>query len=271
MNSAYEICKSCGSLITENYCGKCGQRRFQRINRNYILEEFRSIYIASNKGFFYTIKNLLINPGRTAREFINGDRQKHYKPILLTLLLATLSAFISYNLIGLGDTSELVNKEVYGMKYEENSITNQVNAIMKNYYSLLMVGMIPLFSLASWLGFKKWGDNYYEHIVANAFFQSLYTVCSMLLYPIYFFYKTDIKVLMMGSVAIFLMVLPLYLWFMRGFYAGKNFGAVIKRVILTVFLIILFFGFLFIVISVLAGLFVAFFRPDLLESMKPAE
>ena len=266
MHHQVEICRSCGSQISENYCGNCGQKRFQRINRNYILEEFRSIYVASNKGFFYTLKNLLINPGRTAREFINGDRQKHYKPILLALLLATLSAFISFQIMGVDDVMDAL-----GPEYRNNTFFNDYMVLLQNYYSLIMIGLIPVYSLASWLAFKKWGDNYYEHIVANAFFQALYTLLTMLLYPVFKFFPNNGETFMILSTIIFIVAFPLYIWFMRGFYAQKSFGAVIMKVLVTFLLISLFSVFILFGFSFLVAIYLGLFRPELLESMAPPQ
>lgn len=268
MHQVSEICKSCGTSFSSHFCPNCGQRRFQRINRNYIVDEFKSIFIASNKGFFYTIKKLILNPGKTAREYLQGDRQKHYKPVLLALLLATISAFLSYQVMGLDENINQFNQEMYGDKVKDNPIVNSYMGIFKSYYSLIMVGLLPLYALASYLGFKKWGDNYYEHIVANAFFQSIYTVFSFLVFPVYFSFGFDNKIMMIYSSIFMLLVLPLYVWFMVGFYPQKSFGHILGRVTLTFFLIFLFFIFLFILLSIILGVYMEYFAPEMLEQFK---
>ncbi|MDO5654645.1 MAG: DUF3667 domain-containing protein [Flavobacteriaceae bacterium] len=263
MNNSEEICRSCNTIITENYCANCGQRRFRRIDRGYVLDEFRSIFIASNKGFFYTLRKLIQNPGKTAREYIQGNRQKHYKPILLSLLLATIAAFISFQLMDMEKMMNELPTSTGDMPTE--TFMEGYMGIIKNYYSLMMVGIIPLFALASWMGFKKYGDNYYEHIVANAFFQSLYTLVTMFLYPFYYFFSENTKVIMLISSLVFVIAIPLYLWFMFGFYADKKRSSVAKRVLLTISIIIVFFGILFVILTVLFTVFLIIFKPKLFE------
>lgn len=75
-----EICKNCQNTITENFCGNCGQKRFKRIDKKYVFDEIQYLALHTNKGFFYSIKKILRNPGKTAKEFI------HFKHIFLYLL-----------------------------------------------------------------------------------------------------------------------------------------------------------------------------------------
>ncbi len=92
---------TCGNLITENFCGNCGQRKNKRINKTYILDELQDLYAHTNKGFYYTLKKTAINPGKTAREFIEGSRVNHYKPLMFALALSGIASFLSYQVIGL--------------------------------------------------------------------------------------------------------------------------------------------------------------------------
>ncbi len=80
-------CKNCNEIIVENFCGNCGQKTYKRIDKKYIWDEIQYTLLHTNKGFLYSVKNILKNPGKTAREFINGDRVNHYKPILLAFAL----------------------------------------------------------------------------------------------------------------------------------------------------------------------------------------
>ena len=88
-------CKNCGAIVSSNFCGDCGQKNFHRIDKKYLTDELQYIFLHTNKGFFYSIKKILRNPGKTAKEFIEGSRVNHYKPIMLTFLLSGISTFIS--------------------------------------------------------------------------------------------------------------------------------------------------------------------------------
>ena len=96
-------CKNCGTLITGNFCSNCGQKKYKRIDKKYLIDEFQYTVLHTNKGFFYTVKNLFKNPGKTTREFIDGNRVNHYKPILLAFVLTGISTFLAFKVIGIND------------------------------------------------------------------------------------------------------------------------------------------------------------------------
>src|SRR5690554_4649774 len=162
-------CLNCNQPITGNFCANCGQKKYKRIDRKYLIDELQYTVLHTNKGFFYTVKNLIKNPGKTAREFIDGNRVNHYKPILLVFLLSTISTFIMYKMIGMG---EILEEYFIEMKVPDASKMNQFMAWGSNYYPVMMMLMIPFFAFITKIAFRKWGHNYYEHFVMNAFFLS---------------------------------------------------------------------------------------------------
>ena len=79
-------CQNCSTLILNNFCDNCGQKKFKKIDRKYIWDEIQYTFLHTNKGFLYSVKNIIKNPGKTARAFIDGNRVNHYKPILLVFV-----------------------------------------------------------------------------------------------------------------------------------------------------------------------------------------
>jgi len=59
-------------------------KTLERIDGNYIWKEIRSV-LNLDKGILYTIKELLLRPGHTVREFILYDRKRLVKPILFVI------------------------------------------------------------------------------------------------------------------------------------------------------------------------------------------
>jgi len=67
------ICLNCIDPITENFCSNYGQKKYKSTDRKYLIDELQYSVIHSTKGFFYSIKNSIKNPGKTAKEFIDGN------------------------------------------------------------------------------------------------------------------------------------------------------------------------------------------------------
>jgi len=82
---------------------------FQKVEKQQILERIDSKYIWSeissvlnfDKGIFYTIKELLIRPGKTVHEFLLYDRKRLVKPIFFvifsSLFFVIIQQFFGFN------------------------------------------------------------------------------------------------------------------------------------------------------------------------------
>ena len=84
-------CPNCNQDITDNFCSNCGiPTHLEKIDKNYALKEFTSLF-GFEKGFLYTIKELLLRPGETTQTYLSKNRHKYTKP--LTFLLATSALY----------------------------------------------------------------------------------------------------------------------------------------------------------------------------------
>jgi hypothetical protein len=214
-------CKNCGTLITANFCSNCGQKKYKRIDKKYLIDELQYTVLHTNKGLLHTLKKLIKNPGKTAREFVDGNRVNHYKPILLVFLLSTISAFVMYKVIGMG---ELMDRFYIESKTPFASQQKNLMTWMSNYIPFIMLLGIPFFALITKIAFRKWGHNYYEHFVMNAFFLSLYTTFNIIIiYPITYFLKNNALLFMiLSNVLMHIGSIILLIWFFRGFYQEKD-------------------------------------------------
>jgi Protein of unknown function (DUF3667) len=241
-------CIHCSKHVEENFCSHCGQKRYKRIDRKYIWDEIQYTLVHVNKGFLYSIKNIIKNPGRTTREFIDGDRVSHYKPISLAFILATISAFISINVIGLYKMMEagMINGKVNSNFMEETmSMISKYNP----YFMLLFVPVVAVFTR---FVFRKWGHNYYEHIIINAIGLSHYLIgCILILYPIMYFLKGNSDLSFKISLYISTFVTPiLMIVFFKGFYPDKPLKTIILKILWMVFLLLLLYVLLIILIAI---------------------
>lgn len=246
------ICVNCKSEISLNFCPNCGQKKYRRIDAQYIREEIQYALLHTNKGFFFTIKNLLRNPGQTTREFIDGNRVQHYKPLLLAFVLSGISTFISYQVLDMGEILGDFFHQQVGASAEEMS---QTMTSMSSYLSFIIFLFLPFFALATKVVFGKWGHNYYEHVVMNAFFYSLYTLYTVIIvFPVLYFFRDDSLNFVVITYLSMLIAPVLLVWFFKGFYPDRTMGKIILKVSLTFLLLLA--GYIF--LSVAGGVASAF-------------
>lgn len=260
-------CKNCDSVLLGNFCSQCGQKaKTVPLNWDYVKDEVKYTFLHVNKGLFYTIKELYTRPGATIREFIEGKRIKHYKPILLVFVLAGISGYLSLKF----DIMEMMKTLNQNNNFQlENSSRNANQIFMREYmkamkwffahYAFMEFLALPFVSLASWLAFKKWGYNYIENIIINCFAAGQRLVFSILSLIVYLLvpmtYVTKI------STITSIITIGLTVWTYITLYEKQDGGAVLLRILLFLFLMILFavillilFGFAFGFYLVKAGI-----------------
>lgn len=260
------ICKNCNQLITDKFCGNCGQKKYKRIDKKYIFDEIQYTFLHTNKGFLYSVKNIIKNPGKTAREFIDGNRVNHYKPILLGFVLSGISAFISYKIIGLKE----IMSDFYSKQHMNSQLMNDYMSFTSSYNSIIMLMLIPCFALITKLAFRKWGHNYYEHIVMNAYILSFYTIINIaILYPIIYLLKNNAD-LIIPLTSMSMLTIPFILvWFFKEFYSNESLKSIIGRVLLIILFTIVFFILLMIILMIGGVIFAMIKGPEAMEYIKP--
>ena len=255
------ICQNCELEITQNFCGNCGQKKYKRIDKKYIWDEIQYTVLHTNKGFLYSVKNILKNPGKTAREFIEGNRVNHYKPILLAFVLSGISTFISFKIINFKE----IMKELYAQQNLSTEFAEQYTTFTSSYNSIIMLLCIPIFAFITKLCFRKWGHNYYEHIVMNSFILSFYTLFNILLfYPLIYLFKDNSTFVSQIIILAFAPLPFILFWFFKGFYKEKSTKNIVIRVLATLIFTLILFVLLIILISVIYFLL----NPEIIQQLK---
>ncbi|TDE07808.1 DUF3667 domain-containing protein [Flavobacterium sandaracinum] len=261
-------CLNCSTLILNNFCDNCGQKKFKKIDRKYIWDEIQYTFLHTNKGFLYSIKNIIKNPGKTARAFVDGNRVNHYKPILLVFVLSGISTFISIKIIGF----EKIMSAFYARETLNSAYMNDVMTALKSYNSILMLLLVPVFALTTKLAFRKWGNNYYEHVVINAYIVCVYTLFNIIIIsPLLYIFKNNMDYFTMTSSLSMLSVPLILVWFFKGFYPMRPLKSIIGRVLLTFTCLFILF-LLFVVLAIIGGVVYAMIAgPESLEYFKPKQ
>ncbi|WP_113652314.1 DUF3667 domain-containing protein [Pedobacter namyangjuensis] len=259
------ICSNCSNPITANFCSNCGQKKYKRIDRKYVLDEVQYTLLHTNKGFLYSVKNLIKNPGKTAKDYIDGNRVNHYKPLLLVFVLSSISTFLAYK----GLKMERIMIESMAQQPNSLPLMNNIMPFVSSYTTFLYLLMLPIIALSSKIAFSNWGQNYYEHIVINSYILSLYNIfCIVLLYPILYLFKNDTSTFILISGLSILIIPVVSVWFFREFYKQQDFTSVLGRAVLTLMLnCVIFIGFI-IMLTFFYFAYLMIFNPGILDQLK---
>ncbi|MEO5783353.1 MAG: DUF3667 domain-containing protein [Ginsengibacter sp.] len=153
-------CLNCGTLITQNFCPKCGQKRdVGKLTWRSLLNEIFHFFSHIEKGFMYTSYRLLIRPDKLIGEYLEGKRKKYFKPLSLYLIWVTVH-LLAYQLV------------TGWMHYENfrtgNFIVNggETGTYILQHTNLFGLLLLPILSFCLWLIVSRPKLNYIENFVA---------------------------------------------------------------------------------------------------------
>jgi len=161
MSEPITNCRNCNLAVNDNFCAKCGHAvQLKRIDGSYIWHEIVHV-LHFEKGIFYTVRELLVNPGQNIRSFISTDRSRLVKPvifIIITSLIYTITSHFFHN-----------QDSFIKIEAPNSAATVAINRwIHQNYgYSNILEGLF----IALWLKifFRKSDYNFYEIVILLCF------------------------------------------------------------------------------------------------------
>jgi len=166
-------CKSCNTDVDLHYCPNCGRpSALTRIDGRYLLHEIRLI-LSFEKGFFFTIRELVTNPGRSIQDFLIEDRNRLVKPIVFLLITSLIYTLIN-SLFQFEDNYVSFSGE------NESATLLIFKWIQANYG---YANIIMAFFIAGWvkLFFRKHQSNIFEILVLLCFVMGM----GMLIFSIF--------------------------------------------------------------------------------------
>jgi len=186
-------CKNCGHRYEGRFCPACGQRAAtHRIDWHYIWHEIPHSVWHVDHGILFTLRELFTRPGYTIREFLEGKRVRHYRPLALVLILGTVLTFLQHSLsVSLIEESNKAIQSVTGSAEADSErirqFQSQMYGYLERYFHLFTISTLPITAFFTWLLFRKKSLNYPEHLVANTFLANIglmLSIFSVLLYKL---------------------------------------------------------------------------------------
>jgi hypothetical protein len=162
-------CRNCEKEFEGKYCPACGQKsKTGRITVRQVINDLRDQVIHFDRGFLYTIRELATRPGHSMREYLEGKRVKHVKPIRF-LVWATAIAFLANHYLGFQERLlDKLDAEQKGGAHSR-AMGQKILDFASAHPSLLMLMTIPTLALVGFLFFRKQRYNYAEMFTVNSF------------------------------------------------------------------------------------------------------
>ena len=89
-------CLNCNLETSGKFCSNCSQSTSTQVfSLSHVFKhDFIHGIFHFDKGFFYTIKELLSRPGHSIREYVQGKRIKHFNYFATIIFLLTIGYFL---------------------------------------------------------------------------------------------------------------------------------------------------------------------------------
>jgi hypothetical protein len=173
-------CKNCYQTYKGHYCNNCGQPAdTHKINAHFLWHDIQHGLFHFDQGILYSLKQLFTRPGHSIREFIEGKRIRHFKPLSLVALLAAFYGFLyHYYHINLFQNSEDSKIDL--------SDFNEWNA---THFAWTTIATIPIFTLGTYICFRNQGYNFVEYFVLNTFKAAQKLFVHIILFPLVYYFN----------------------------------------------------------------------------------
>lgn len=174
-------CANCGRAIAvpaQKFCPDCGQPTpAHRIDWHFLGHELEHSVLHMDRGILYTLRNLMLRPGHLMRDYLEGRRAHHVKPLLLIMMLAAAVVLATRLLlnagvmdgamaIGMGDALKQSNPRPEWMMEVDRTTASWMN----HHFAVYTLLLLPFEALTFKLAFRRFGHlNYPEWLVIAAF------------------------------------------------------------------------------------------------------
>lgn len=150
-------CKNCSTAIDLNYCPKCGQpSTLHRIDGHYIVHEIEHV-LHFERGALYTVKQLLINPGDSIRNYISVNRILLVKPIIFIIITSLIYSLFNHYF--------QIDQEYINYSEVEKTSTGTIFKWIQDHYGYANIIMGIFIALWAKVFFKKYIYNFFEILV----------------------------------------------------------------------------------------------------------
>ena len=158
-----KYCKNCNHAVYDLYCSHCGQKSNPgKITFSFLSNEVFHFFTHLEKGFAFTSFEMVIHPGKTTKNFIEGKRKSYQPPISYFLIWTTIYILVLILIEKIFGKNVVINYKDY---FGPSSITH----LAISNLSIVLTVLIPFQALYLFLLVTKKSYNYFETMVATIY------------------------------------------------------------------------------------------------------
>ncbi len=236
-------CKNCGYEFESNFCPECGQRRIanNRLMFRSTVDKFVEHEFGLHSGFFFTLKELISNPGIVGKNFIQGKRKRYTAPTRFLIIAVALQALVDY----FSETNKLRRE----FDYDYLPLVPEYLHEGMDYYNYLLgtefaltasILQIVLFPVVFNIFFRNHQYNYTELLVVSFYYLASAVIVNFI---ISFFLRSILRIDIPGELVTFIITSTL-IWSFLSFFEPEVFWRRFIKVILALFFLVFIFVYL---------------------------
>jgi len=175
-------CKNCGFEFNGNFCNNCGQdAKVGKLDSHFILHELQHGILHVDSGILFTLGKLLTNPGKFLKNYIRGERVRHFKPFAFLVIISGVYAYASHY----SREANFINYK--SPNHDVNIAVSILNHWANEHYLIVLLATLPLTSFIYFLIFKGYRITYLEHLVINSYLSGVRIIARLALLPFLYF------------------------------------------------------------------------------------
>jgi predicted RNA-binding Zn-ribbon protein involved in translation (DUF1610 family) len=131
------VCLNCETPLTDIYCPHCGQKNIARRQTiRELLDNFISSFWSFESKFLQTGRLLLFKPGKLAREYNAGKRERYYHPARMYVFISFVYFLLFTSLPDQDDSTSNINfdkddQKTYGTVFGDYKSLAQYDSVQK--------------------------------------------------------------------------------------------------------------------------------------------
>lgn len=173
-------CDRAVSVADQKYCPGCGQPTpAHRIDWHFLGHELEHSVLHMDRGILYSLKQLMLQPGRLLRDYIEGRRGNQVKPLLMITVMSAVVVLLNRWVVGGGmmDLNGAVDPsvplkgspEAQAVMARFMAATAVVGDWVNAHFAAFTLMLLPIEAGVKWLVFRRYSKlNYPEWLVLTA-------------------------------------------------------------------------------------------------------